>query len=89
MQNINFLCYFCLPSVLNSTPRTLVLGHKTISEEQFEAFASALATSSQSIVNRSKFVREVYTGMERELGLVGVTGIEDRLQVCNALLCKH
>ena len=29
---------------------------------------------------RAKFVREVYTGMERELTLVGVTGIEDRLQ---------
>ena len=29
---------------------------------------------------RAKFVREVYTGMERELSLVGVTGIEDRLQ---------
>ena len=25
-------------------------------------------------------MREVYTGMERELSLVGVTGIEDRLQ---------
>ena len=29
---------------------------------------------------RAKFVREVYTGMEQELHLIGVTGIEDRLQ---------
>ena len=31
-------------------------------------------------VTRAKFVREVYTSMEAEFSLVGVTGIEDRLQ---------
>ena len=31
-------------------------------------------------VTRAKFVREVYTSMETEFSLVGVTGIEDRLQ---------
>ena len=32
--------------------RTLVLGHKVISEDQFLAFSNALETSSQSLVNR-------------------------------------
>ena len=32
--------------------RTLVLGHKTISEEQWTAFSLALDTTSQSLVNR-------------------------------------
>ena len=33
--------------------RTLVLGHKTISEEQWTAFSLALDTTNQSLVNRS------------------------------------
>ena len=32
--------------------RTLVLGHKTISEEQWTAFSLALDTTTQSLVNR-------------------------------------
>ena len=32
--------------------RTLVLGHKTISEEQWTAFSLALDTTNQSLVNR-------------------------------------
>jgi len=60
--------------------RTLVLGYKTITMEQYEAFDNALQTSSQSFVNRAKFVREVYQGMERDLQLIGATGIEDKLQ---------
>ena len=58
-----------------------MLGHKLISEEQFTAFNCALETSSQSLsVNRAKFVREVYCSMEKDFDLVGVTGIEDKLQ---------
>ena len=32
--------------------RTLVLGHKVITEQQFESFNTALESSSQSMVNR-------------------------------------
>ena len=60
--------------------RTLVLGYKTITQEQYQAFDNALQTSSQSFVNRAKFVREVYQGMEHDLQLIGATGIEDKLQ---------
>ena len=43
-------------------------------------FSSALEEARQSIVNRSKFVREAYGRVEAELDLVGATGIEDKLQ---------
>ena len=43
-------------------------------------FANALEDARQSIVNRSKFVREAYGRVEAELDLVGATGIEDKLQ---------
>ena len=64
--------------------RTLVLGHKIISEEQYTAFKNALDTSHQSMsqvkVNRAKFIREVYCSMEKDFDLIGITGIEDKLQ---------
>jgi hypothetical protein len=37
--------------------RTLALAHKTITEDQLENFLSALDSASQSIVNRTTFVR--------------------------------
>ena len=60
--------------------RTLVLGQKTITEEEYLAFTASLELASQSLVNRSKLVREAYTSMEQNFQLVGVTGIEDKLQ---------
>ena len=62
--------------------RTLVLGYKIISEDQLSAFKHALATSSKNLVNtnRAKFIREVYCSMEKDFQLVGITGIEDKLQ---------
>ena len=69
-----------ITSFANIGLRTLVLGYKSISNEQYTAFNNALETSSQSLVNRAKFVREVYCSMEKDFELVGVTGIEDKLQ---------
>ena len=60
--------------------RTLVLGQKTITEEEYLAFTASLDLASQSLVNRSKLVREAFTSMEQNFQLVGVTGIEDKLQ---------
>ena len=70
-----------ITSFANIGLRTLVLGYKTISEEQYTAFNDALETSSQSLrLNRAKFIREVYCSMEKDFQLIGVTGIEDKLQ---------
>ena len=60
--------------------RTLVLGHKTISEEEHQTFTNSMEIASQSLVNRAKLIREAYTTMEQDFELIGVTGIEDKLQ---------
>eukprot|EP00095_Tigriopus_kingsejongensis_P003263 snap_masked-scaffold69_size418775-processed-gene-3.10 protein:Tk03263 transcript:snap_masked-scaffold69_size418775-processed-gene-3.10-mRNA-1 annotation:"hypothetical protein DAPPUDRAFT_315465" len=60
--------------------RTLLFAHKIISVQEFEAFQAQLECAKQSMVNRAKFVREAYKDMEKDLVLVGATGIEDRLQ---------
>ena len=60
--------------------RTLVLGHKTISAEEYQTFTNSLEIASQSLVNRTKLIREAYTTMEQDFELIGVTGIEDKLQ---------
>lgn len=60
--------------------RTLVYGHKVISRQQYIEFSDKLAKARQSIVNRVKYLRNVYKEMEAGLELLGATGIEDRLQ---------
>ena len=60
--------------------RTLVLGHKTISEDEHKSFTNSMEIASQSLVNRAKLIREAYTTMEQDFELIGVTGIEDKLQ---------
>ncbi len=58
--------------------RTLVFAAKTISEDELRHFQGELERARQSIVNRNKFVRDVYKAMEAGFTLVGATGIEDR-----------
>lgn len=60
--------------------RTLVFGHKSVTEDEYKRFSAALETARQSIVNRGKFVRDVYAEIESGMTVVGATGIEDRLQ---------
>ncbi len=60
--------------------RTLAVGYKTINEDQLNSFLESLAGASTSIVNRAKYVREVYEELEQGLELLGATGIEDKLQ---------
>ncbi len=45
--------------------RTLALGYKTITDEQFESFEELLNSAAHSIVNRAKYEREVYQQMEK------------------------
>ena len=61
--------------------RTLVLAHKVIGEEELATFEREIEQARQSIVNRNKFVRDVYKAMEGGFTLIGATGIEDKLQV--------
>lgn len=61
--------------------RTLVVGRKRLTQQQYDNFASAYNTASLSLQNRdSNIASVVSTHLEHNLELLGVTGVEDRLQ---------
>jgi phospholipid-translocating ATPase len=61
--------------------RTLVVGRKPLSREQFSAFASVYSETSLSLQNRDAAMsRTVKQHLEKDLDLLGVTGVEDKLQ---------
>ena len=61
--------------------RTLVYGYKRLSRNEFDLFTYKLEQAKQSMVNRVKFVREAYRGLEaKDIQLLGATAIEDKLQ---------
>ncbi|KAG9689237.1 phospholipid-translocating P-type ATPase-like protein, partial [Aureobasidium melanogenum] len=61
--------------------RTLVIGRKALSGEQYAAFSSAYAEASLSLHDRdNSMARIVKQHLEHNLELLGVTGVEDKLQ---------
>ncbi|KAF2722135.1 putative phospholipid-translocating P-type ATPase [Polychaeton citri CBS 116435] len=61
--------------------RTLVIGRKNLSEQQYQAFSAAYSEASLSLQNRDRAVSEVIKHhLEHNLDLLGVTGVEDKLQ---------
>jgi phospholipid-translocating ATPase len=62
--------------------RTLVIGRKILSTEQYEVFKRELEYSNVLTQNRDKAVaRVIEKHLECELELLGLTGVEDQLQV--------
>ncbi|EME47841.1 hypothetical protein DOTSEDRAFT_123070 [Dothistroma septosporum NZE10] len=61
--------------------RTLVVGRKTLSAQQYTAFSTAYAEASLSLSGRDAATTGVVKQhLERDLELLGVTGVEDKLQ---------
>ncbi|KXL42703.1 hypothetical protein M433DRAFT_149960 [Acidomyces richmondensis BFW] len=61
--------------------RTLVIGRKPLSSEQYTAFRTAYADAAVRIVDRdARMAQAVACHLEQELTLLGVTGVEDQLQ---------
>ena len=61
--------------------RTLVVGRKTLNKQQYAAFSQAYSEASLSLSNReSALNRVVRQHLEHDLDLLGVTGVEDKLQ---------
>ncbi|EXJ79629.1 phospholipid-translocating ATPase [Capronia epimyces CBS 606.96] len=61
--------------------RTLVVGRKRLTQSQYDAFASAYADASLVLHDRDGRMATVVTShLEHDLELLGVTGVEDRLQ---------
>jgi len=61
--------------------RTLVVGRKKLSQAQYDAFASAYQKASLSLRDRDTQMSSIVAShLEHNLDLLGVTGVEDRLQ---------
>jgi phospholipid-translocating ATPase len=83
MQNIvkpsNWLEEECL-NLAQEGLRTLVFGYKHLTEEQFAAFDAQLRAAKLATEGRADAIAAVQVSLERSLELVGLTGVEDRLQ---------
>ncbi|XP_067279795.1 phospholipid-transporting ATPase IC [Pseudorasbora parva] len=64
----------------NETLRTLCLGYKDISQEEFDAWAQKHQEASISMGDREEALDAVYEMIENNLMLIGATAIEDKLQ---------
>ena len=60
--------------------RTLVVGRKVLTPDQYRDFESRYNQANLSHENRSAKVRAVVESLERDLDLLCVTGVEDKLQ---------
>lgn len=60
--------------------RTLVVAKKKLSEEQYLDFESKYSTAKQSMTDRQNAISSVRESLERDMELVCVTGVEDKLQ---------
>eukprot|EP01097_Dermamoeba_algensis_P011052 TRINITY_DN8417_c0_g1_i2.p1 TRINITY_DN8417_c0_g1~~TRINITY_DN8417_c0_g1_i2.p1 ORF type:complete len:1054 (-),score=266.66 TRINITY_DN8417_c0_g1_i2:518-3571(-) len=60
--------------------RTLVFGMKRLEEREYEKFSSELNIARASIEDRDSRVAEILHGIEKDLRLLALTGVEDKLQ---------
>lgn len=60
--------------------RTLVVAKRTLTEEQYQDFESRHAQARLSVHDRALKVAAVLESLERDMQLLCVTGVEDRLQ---------
>jgi magnesium-transporting ATPase (P-type) len=60
--------------------RTLLLGQKEITQEQYNEFVAKYKEASSSMTDRDDKIEEVCSEMERGFELIGSTAIDDKLQ---------
>jgi phospholipid-transporting ATPase len=60
--------------------RTLVIGVRELSQEEFQEWQMAYEKASTALLGRGNLLRGVAANIERNLRLLGASGIEDKLQ---------
>ena len=60
--------------------RTLVFAYKSLDETELQSFLIDFHNASNSIVNRSENILNSFSQISTNMELLGVTGVEDRLQ---------
>lgn len=61
--------------------RTLVITQKVLSQEEYDRWAKDYNNARSSLHDRQRLTQEVIEQLEDEMELLGVTGVEDKLQV--------
>ena len=61
--------------------RTLVVAKRTLTDEQYLEFDVRYQAAKLSVTDRTARVSAVVESLERDMELLSVTGVEDRLQV--------
>lgn len=69
-----------LEEFANKGLRTLCLGFKSLTDEEYNKFAQAYHEASVAMERREERMQDLASDMERDLVLLGSTAIEDRLQ---------
>jgi phospholipid-transporting ATPase len=69
-----------LENFANDGLRTLCVAYRTLDEEEYKEWLVKYREASTAINNRNELVAEVAERIERNLILLGATGIEDKLQ---------
>jgi phospholipid-translocating ATPase len=78
--NTNHLYIDCLKSFSERGWRTLMLSYRVLNDEQFVYFDNLLEDAKNDILNREARLADIYDQVERNLYLIGVTAVEDKLQ---------
>ncbi|KAG0437024.1 putative phospholipid-transporting ATPase IIB [Dictyocoela muelleri] len=60
--------------------RTLVIGRKKISENEFRLFSERYMAAQLSVEDRNQEIQRVINDLEKEMDIIGITGVEDKLQ---------
>ena len=60
--------------------RTLLIAKKTLTPDQYSDFEQRYNAAKLSVVNRAAQVAAVVESLERDMELLCVTGVEDKLQ---------
>ncbi|EGC33560.1 hypothetical protein DICPUDRAFT_48870 [Dictyostelium purpureum] len=60
--------------------RTLAFGKRVMSEEEYHNFSNAYAFAKTTIADRAAKVQEAISTIEKDLELIALTGVEDKLQ---------
>lgn len=60
--------------------RTLVFAKKVITKAEFNKFSKAYEKAKKSLVDRNELMLSVQCNLEKDLAVIGITGVEDKLQ---------
>ena len=69
--------------------RVLMIGYKEISEEEYECWKTEYSKAETALEDRSQLVMDCMNKVESGLTMLGVTAVEDRLQVVFLLVYQN